>query len=90
MRNPLNILITDLMDKTRAKSLIKAIKPITKRQILVFLRDEKAKESLQNIVNWLEELDADLYSRSYSIVAYNVDRDLEIDRIKNKIQEQNP
>ena len=78
------------MDKTRAKSLIKAIKLITKRQILVFLRDEKAKESLQNTANWLEELDADLYSRSYSIVAYNVDRDLEMDRIKNKIQEQNP
>jgi hypothetical protein len=77
------------MDKTRAKSLIKAIKAITKRQILVYPKDEKAKECLQNTTNWLEELDAELYSRGYSIVVYNVDRDLGMDRIKNKIQEQN-
>jgi hypothetical protein len=90
LRKPLNTPIIDLIDKTRAKSLIKALKVITKRQLLVFPRDEKAKESLQNTAYWLEELDADLYARNYSIVAYDVDRDLGVDRIKNKFQEQNP
>jgi hypothetical protein len=93
LREPLKEIPKELIDRITSKegeavaTLIKAIRPLTSRQLLVYPKDERARETLLRTGNWLESLqaDAELYSRSYFIVIHGIDKALNPDEIAQRL-----
>jgi hypothetical protein len=74
----------------RIISLIRAIKPITRRQALILTNaDYERAELLQNN-SWLDAIGARLYRRNYSVVIHRVEKSLSREEILGRIREQNP
>jgi ribosomal protein S15P/S13E len=95
LRNPLKETPKDLIDKIRTQEgdlvamLIKAIRPLTSRHILIYPKDEKSRETLLKTYSWLASLQAEIYSRDYSVVVHGIDKALDPQEVLQKLQEQN-
>jgi hypothetical protein len=94
LRKPLEETLKDLFDKVSkqqgeiAKAII-AIRPISPRHLLIYPRDEKAKNQLLGTKGWLDSLQADITTRDYTIVVYGVNKALEPEEVIRRLQEQN-
>src|SRR5665213_837923 len=95
LRNPLKETPMDLISKIRSQegdavaTLIKAIRPLTKRQALIYPKDEKSRETLLGTSGWLASLQAETYSRDYFIVVHGIDKTLDPQEVVQRLQEQN-
>ena len=95
LRNPLKETPMDLISKIRSQegdavaTLIKAIRPLTKRQALIYPKDEKSRETLLGTSGWLASLQAETYSRDYFVVVHGIDKTLDPQEVVQRLQEQN-
>lgn len=95
LRAPLKETPKDLIDAIKATegeqvaTLIRAIRPINARHVLVYPRDERAREILLGTKGWLTTLQADIYSRDYPIVVYGIEKGEEPGKVLHRLQDQN-
>lgn len=85
----------DLIEKVKAQegdrvaTLIKAVRPLTSRYILIYPKDEKSRETLLKTQGWLASLQAEIYTRDYSVVVHDMDKSLSPQEALQKLKEQN-
>lgn len=95
LRNPLKETPKDLIGKIKAgegdstAALLKALRPLSKRSLLAYPRDEKARETLLTTRGWLECLQAEIYTRDYYIVVHGIDSTMEMSEVANQLKAQN-